>query len=340
MSGAHLEAMKMYEQMFDVITQGVRMKTVSDVVRNGKSQVMENIVNKANLKLGGLNYEVKLDDDILFIGFGVEHPGGQPACTEEERNNGPPSIVGYAANTNERPFEFVGDYRFRESRRDEKTKIIRKIVASCIEKFMHNRRAEPKHVIIYRNGCSEGQFTNIIRFEVPLIYEALQEQNCAAKVILIVSNKQQQDVRLFQERVNPREKPPEQNIKPGTVVDTHIVHPRVTEFYLNSHVALQGSARTPRYTVLVNDPEFSMDQLQEMTYRLCYGHQIVNMPTSLPSPVYIALEYAKRGREIYNARMNRSSSSTEPENVDDRFDYMSERYGYSNGRLANKRVNA
>lgn len=45
--------MKMYEQMFDVITQGVRMKTVSDVVRNGKSQVMENIVNKANLKLGG-----------------------------------------------------------------------------------------------------------------------------------------------------------------------------------------------------------------------------------------------------------------------------------------------
>ena len=35
-----------------------------------------------------------------------------------------------------------------------------------------------------------------------------------------------------------------------------------------------------------------VDQLQNMTYQLCFGHQIVYMPTSLPSPVYIANRYA------------------------------------------------
>lgn len=42
-----------------------------------------------------------------------------------------------------------------------------------------------------------------------------------------------------------------------------------------------------------------MDELENTTYMLCYGHQIVNMPVSLPSPVYIAEEYAKRGRNLY-----------------------------------------
>ncbi|KAH7678335.1 WAGO-2 protein, partial [Aphelenchoides avenae] len=357
------DAMKMYETMFHVVTQGVRVKTVIDVVRNGKPQTMENIVNKTNVKLGGLNYSLNmsdpkakymLSDDILFIGFGAEHPGGHPARTDEERANGPPSI--YAANTNKHPFEFVGDYKLQESRRDEKTKIIVKIITTCIEEFENNRRELPKYVIVYRNGCSEGQFANIIKYEVPLIYAALLEKDCAAKVTMLVPNKQQQDIRLFQQRISPQDKPTAQNIKPGSVVDTQIVHPRVTEFYLNSHVALQGSAKTPRYTVLVNDGELSIDKLEAMTYWLCYGHQIVNMPTSLPSPVYIALQYAKRGREIYNAHVIRSSSSSgsgsQTGNSSDdpgssnasgrsrNFDFLSERLGYANTPLANKRVNA
>jgi hypothetical protein len=32
----------------------------------------------------------------------------------------------------------------------------------------------------------------------------------------------------------------EKNIIPGTVVDTGVTHPCITEFYLNSHIAPQG----------------------------------------------------------------------------------------------------
>lgn len=58
------------------------------------------------------------------------------------------------------------------------------------------------------------------------------------------------------------------------------------EFFLNSHTTIQGTARTPKYTILYNNNDnVSMDAIQHMTYYLCFGHQIVQSPTSLPSPV-------------------------------------------------------
>ena len=40
----------------------------------------------------------------------------------------------------------------------------------------------------------------------------------------------------------PRDaRPPDQNIEPGTIVDTDVTSPEITEFYLNSHRALQVS---------------------------------------------------------------------------------------------------
>lgn len=66
-----------------------------------------------------------------------------------------------------------------------------------------------------------------------------------------------------------------------------------------SNTDVQGSARTPRYTVLVDDLNLSMDELEGMTYVLTYDHQIVNLPTSLPTPLYVANRYAERGRNTY-----------------------------------------
>lgn len=55
--------------------------------------------------------------------------------------------------------------------------------------------------------------------------------------------------------------------------------------------------------MLYDDANLTMDQLEGITYHLSFGHQIVFMPTSLPSPVYIAEAYAKRGRNLYNSHV-------------------------------------
>ena len=61
------------------------------------------------------------------------------------------------------------------------------------------------------------------------------------------------------------------------------------------------SARIPRYATLLDENKLNMYILELMTHHLCLGHQIIYSPTSLPSPLYIALEDAKRGRNQYNA---------------------------------------
>ena len=36
----------------------------------------------------------------------------------------------------------------------------------------------------------------------------------------------------------------------------------------------QGSARTPRYTVVVDDCDYKLDELQLLTHGLCFGFQV------------------------------------------------------------------
>jgi eukaryotic translation initiation factor 2C len=208
----------------------------------------------------------------------------------------------------------------------------------CLDKFHKNRKTMPTRVIIYRNGCSEGQFKGVIQYEVPLIYAALMKKKCDAKVTVIVANKMH-NVRFFNKPIRG-DRAPEQNVKPGTVIDTQAVHPKWHEFYLNSHTALQGTTKTPRFTVLVDDNKLSGGEIQTTTYWLSYGHQIVSMPTGLPSPVYIAMQYAKRGRQVYNVFI-RESTSSNGNNADlPSNEELTDRFKYMNNRMQNYRTNA
>ena len=65
--------------------------------------------------------------------------------------------------------------------------------------------------------------------------------------------------------------------------------------FISSISKLQGSAATPCYTVLHDELNLSMDALETMTFGLAHLHQICSMTTSLPTPLYVATEYAKRG---------------------------------------------
>jgi hypothetical protein len=53
----------------------------------------------------------------------------------------------------------------------------------------------------------------------------------------------------------------------------------------------------------VDENEMSTDEVEALTHALCYMHQIVNSPISLPTPVYVADETAKRGRNIFREFM-------------------------------------
>lgn len=49
--------MKFHEQKTEVVTQGVKITTVRNVL-SGKHLTLANIVQKTNVKMGGLNYDI------------------------------------------------------------------------------------------------------------------------------------------------------------------------------------------------------------------------------------------------------------------------------------------
>ncbi|KAF7638167.1 hypothetical protein Mgra_00002393 [Meloidogyne graminicola] len=380
-------AMKAIEQKTEVITQGLKISTVKNVVLRNKFLTLDNIVNKTNVKMGGLNYNIVLPvqsdlsliykNDTLIIGIGTNHPmggmgqesnqsgdpqqGAQPTTSgtgSDNNGNGNgngnggngndmlprgsvPSVVGFCANIGKNgPYEFVGDFIYQLAYRDEKVGIIANIIERCVTQFHSVNGHYPVRLIIYRDGTGEGSFHKILKFEVPLIRNVFSNLGTAAKITLIVVNKMQ-NVRLYAKNINTQAKSSEQNILPGTVVDKDIVHPLWTEFYLNSHVALQGTAKTPRYNLLLDENNLSMDVLQAMTHSLCFGHQIVYSPTSLPTPVMVALEYAKRGRNIYNyANSSGSGGNNNGNNYND-LSYLNDRLTFKGTIfLKNMRINA
>ncbi|KHN71786.1 Germ cell-expressed protein R06C7.1, partial [Toxocara canis] len=103
-----------------------------------------------------------------------------------------------------------------------------------------------------------------------------------------------------------------------------------------------GTTKTPRYTVLVDDSDFGMDELEGMTFSLCFCHQIVALTTSLPTPLYVASQYADRGRRLLAQRSGDSeaSSSSHSETTPMDIKTANQELPYKDTKLANVRVNA
>lgn len=56
----------------------------------------------------------------------------------------------------------------------------------------------------------------------------------------------------------------------------------------NSHVAIQGTCRTPHYHVLLDENGFKADALQVFLYYLCWSFQRATKAIAVPAPVRYA----------------------------------------------------
>uniref|UniRef100_A0A1I7SBI2 Piwi domain-containing protein n=1 Tax=Bursaphelenchus xylophilus TaxID=6326 RepID=A0A1I7SBI2_BURXY len=303
--------MKSMERKWGIVSQNVLDKTAASacgLMGPPKRLTLENLVNKANVKMGGLNYHVAdmqaktlLGTDDLFIGFAKDLGAGNIKEDERDDEGTGPTIIGFAANDIKEPLAFVGDYLFQDPRKNERVYFVVKTVERIVKRYIENRGKKPKRVFIYRNGLAESHFQLVLTYEIPVM-KALLAKYEAGDLVYIVPNKMH-NIRLYPARIQGT-KPPEQNLKPGTVVDTTLVASKLNEFYCCAHVARLGTAKVPRYSVLSNEGNYSMDELQKITYMLSYGHQIITGATGLPSPVFIARRYAERGRKILSIIMH------------------------------------
>ncbi|KNA23540.1 hypothetical protein SOVF_023980 [Spinacia oleracea] len=258
-------------------------------------QYLSNVLLKINAKLGGLNSMLSVEFarniplvskvPTVIIGMDVSHgsPGRAdvPSIAAVVGSRGWPSISRYRASVRtQSPKVEIIDGLFKPvPGTNQDDGMIRELL---VDFFQSSGKQKPQHIIIFRDGVSESQFSQVLNIELDQIKEACKflEENWFPKFTLIVAQKNHH-TKFFQEKAPD-------NVPAGTVVDNSICHPKNNDFYMCSHAGMIGTTRPTHYHVLLDEIGFSADDLQDLVHSLSYVYQRSTTAISVVAPVCYA----------------------------------------------------
>ncbi|KAG0487287.1 hypothetical protein HPP92_009382 [Vanilla planifolia] len=276
-------------------------------------QYLANVALKINVKMGGRNtvlmdaisWRIPLVSDIPTIIFGadVTHPengeDSSPSIAAVVASQDWPEITKYAGLVSAQAHrqELIQDL-YKTWNDPVRGTVCGGMIRELLISFRKATGQKPLRIIFYRDGVSEGQFYQVLLFELDAIRKACAslEPNYQPPVTFVVVQKRHH-TRLFANNHKDRSATDKSgNILPGTVVDTKICHPTEFDFYLCSHAGIQGTSRPAHYHVLWDENNFTADGLQSLTNNLCYTYARCTRSVSVVPPVYYAHLAAFRAR--------------------------------------------
>ncbi|GLT28951.1 hypothetical protein SLA2020_038510 [Shorea laevis] len=292
-----------------LISQCCLAKHVSKISR----QYLANLSLKINVKMGGrntvlldaLSWRIPLVSDIPTIIFGadVTHPecgeDSTPSIAAVVASQDWPEVTKYAGLVCAQPHrqELIQDL-FKSWQDPQQGTVAGGMIRELLLSFKKATGQKPLRIIFYRDGVSEGQFYQVLLYELDAIRKACAslEPGYQPPVTFIVVQKRHH-TRLFPSNHNDRSSIDKSgNILPGTVVDTKICHPTEFDFFLCSHAGIQGTSRPAHYHILWDENNFSADEIQSLTNNLCYTYARCTRSVSVVPPAYYAHLAAYRAR--------------------------------------------
>ncbi|XP_077513030.1 protein argonaute-3-like [Amblyomma americanum] len=274
--------------------------------------VLSNVMRKVKAKMGGAEKVMKGGvgafrfDHVMVMGADVSHPG--------PKEKGKPSVAAIVASIDERASRYVATFRVQAQdpatrRRVEIIQDMENVAKDLLRTYKEETGAEPEKIIFYRDGVSEGQFSQVQQSELRALRAACDDvlQERPAITLLTVQKRHRTRFVRRREHLNVEQgtvvdtghgtrfvRREHLNVEQGTVVDTGITHPRDFDFYLCSHHSPLGTARPAHYYVLWDEIGFTSDELQLLTYGLCNVYARCKTAVSIPAPVYYAHHAATR----------------------------------------------
>ncbi|ESK88716.1 argonaute-like protein [Moniliophthora roreri MCA 2997] len=301
-----------YKQVkfFGDVRVGVATQCVkSPTCKGANSQYWANVCLKINPKLGGINF-IPHSSSLTFsaisdprtstviMGADVMHPAPGPAMKTM------PSYSSVVASMD----SFVARYMalLRVQRRQEiisdLDQMAKKLLMYHLEyktkiEGKSREQAEPKRLIFYRDGVSEGEYQQVLEKEIPLLKQACVDLKIYPKITFIVVGKRHH-ARFFPN--DKRDADRSGNCPAGTVIDTEICHPTEDDFYLQSHAGILGTSRSAHYTRIYDENNFDVNFVQDLSFLLCHLHARSTRSVSLPAPVYYADLVCTRAQNHYD----------------------------------------
>ncbi|KAI6777942.1 eukaryotic translation initiation factor 2C [Emericellopsis cladophorae] len=273
---------------------------------SGIDQYVSNVAMKVNAKLGGATSRTVSpfgkgptyfppNRKTMIIGADISHPGPGSETA---------SIAAFTMNMD----ADANRYGAAVESNGYRTEMIK---APNIDKFMatlggvwrqSHGNGVPDHIMYFRDGVAENQFAAVLDQEVAAMRNFFVSRNVKPlpKFTVIVATKRHH-IRFFP-GPDQRNKGGDQNgnSKPGLLVEREVTHPSLWDFYLNSHKAIQGTARPVHYYVIKDEMNCPPNDLQRMIYHQCYSYARSTTPVSMHPAVYYAHLAADRARAHEN----------------------------------------
>ncbi|KAF8410786.1 hypothetical protein HHK36_003323 [Tetracentron sinense] len=283
---------------FGIVTQCISPLKIND-------QYLTNVLLKINSKLGGTNSILAIehspcipmikDTPTMILGMDVSHgsPGqsDMPSIAAVVGSRSWPLISRYRASVRtQSPKVEMIDSLYKPLANGEDDGIIRELL---MDFYMTSNSRKPKQIIIFRDGVSESQFNQVLNIELEQIIKALKHlgEVDLPKFTVIIAQKNHH-TKLFQAGAPD-------NVPPGTVVDTKVVHPRNYDFYMCAQAGMIGTSRPAHYHVLFDEICFSADDLQKLIHALSYVYQRSTTAISIVAPIcYAHLAAEQMGKFI------------------------------------------
>lgn len=216
---------------------------------------------KFNLKMKGINHTLhgavsEQLTDTMVIGIDVSHPSGTKLRNAK-------SIAGVVANTGDGDFsQWPCSLRTQEGGQ-EMVESLKDMVIERLKLWRDKANGNlPKRIIVYRDGVSEDQYDDVLRFELIRIRKACDKvygKKREVEIALVIVAKRHH-VRFYptehkdtDKTINPKHRLG--NPLPGTVVDRGVTMETGWDFYLQAHDCIQGTAKPAHYVVLLNEFE-------------------------------------------------------------------------------------
>ncbi|KAK9106474.1 hypothetical protein Syun_022485 [Stephania yunnanensis] len=290
-------------------------------------QYLANVALKINVKVGGRNtvlvdalsrrIPVVSDEPTIIFGADVTHPhpgeDSSPSIAAVVASQDWPEVTKYAGLVCAQAHrqELIQDL-YKVWQDPVRGTVTGGMIKELLISFRRATGQKPKRIIFYRDGVSEGQFYQVLLYELDAIRKACAslESNYQPPVTFVVVQKRHH-TRLFANNHGDRHAVDKSgNILPGTVVDSKICHPTEFDFYLCSHAGIQGTSRPAHYHVLWDENHFSADNLQSLTNNLCYTYARCTRSVSIVPPAYYAHLAAFRARFYMEPETSDSGSLT------------------------------
>ena len=307
---------------------------VEDNFHKLNATTLTNVALKFNLKLGGTNHTLH-DVDMgiiskgktMVVGIDVVHPSP---------GSGKASIASMVASINKDLAQWPVDLRVQVREGQEMLDKIDIMLESRLALWRKHHKVYPENILVYRDGVSESQYQKTLDEELKGMQEISKRLYSKAdepwpRFTLIVV------VKRHHTRFFPPSNHPccdgNGNPRRGLVVDRSITEARNWDFFLQSHDAIQGTARPAHYYVLWDEiftdhrlqsvhetiePGISpVDRLEKLSYSLCYLFSRAAKAVSIPAPVYYAdLACARAGRYLVEIPTGSQSATTNTMGLD------------------------